>query len=409
MAEGRIGARPVLLVLASTYPRWQGDPEPGFVHELAKRCTGEFDVIALVPGAPGALAHETMDGVEVFRYRYAPRRLETLVNDGGIVTNLRRAPWKLLLVPGFVLAQAWHARRLVRTRQVRAIHAHWLLPQGLIAALLRGKSKGGVPYLVTSHGADLYALRAGWMERLKRLVVRRASWATVVSQAMRGELERIGADATKVTVRSMGVDLVSRFRPDDRRPDPNEILFVGRLVEKKGVSLLLGAMPAILAAVPLAKLVIAGFGPQEAGLRAQASHLGLDDRVRFLGPVTQAELPDLYRRAAVFAAPFVRAASGDEEGLGLVTAEAIGCGCPVVTSDLPATLDVMSHAAGFLRVKAGDVPALATAIVDVLTRTDLHRKGALDCREQLLRRLDWHAVSQDYLRMLEATADDAAR
>src|ERR1700735_2418201 len=100
-------ARSTLLVLASTYPRWRGDPEPGFVHELAKRLTDQFHVIAIVPAAPGAAAREILDDVEVIRYRYAPHRFETLVNDGGIVTNLRRHRWKVLLVPPFVLAQAW--------------------------------------------------------------------------------------------------------------------------------------------------------------------------------------------------------------------------------------------------------------------------------------------------------------
>ena len=78
--------RPVLLVLASTYPRWADDHEPGFVHELARRLTDRFRVLALVPHSPGSSTRETLDGVEVIRYRYAPGRLETLVNDGGIVT-----------------------------------------------------------------------------------------------------------------------------------------------------------------------------------------------------------------------------------------------------------------------------------------------------------------------------------
>src|SRR5690606_6282774 len=91
---------PTLLVLTSTYPRWAGDPEPGFVHELAKRLTDRFRVIVLGPHAPGAKTAEVLDGVEVIRYRYAPERMETLVNDGGIITNLRRSRWKYLLVPG---------------------------------------------------------------------------------------------------------------------------------------------------------------------------------------------------------------------------------------------------------------------------------------------------------------------
>ena len=84
MAEKR---KPGLLVLASTYPRWKDDHEPGFVHELCKRLAGSFDVVALVPDAPGADPDGLLDGVDVVRYRYAPRWLQTLVNDGGIVTT----------------------------------------------------------------------------------------------------------------------------------------------------------------------------------------------------------------------------------------------------------------------------------------------------------------------------------
>src|SRR5690606_35495391 len=91
------------LVLASTYPRWRGDPEPGFVHELARRLADEFDVSVVCPHALGAHVRESMDGVEVHRFRYAPTRFETLVNKGGITTNLRRSPWKYLLVLPFLI------------------------------------------------------------------------------------------------------------------------------------------------------------------------------------------------------------------------------------------------------------------------------------------------------------------
>jgi hypothetical protein len=97
--------RRTLLVLASTYPRWAGDPEPAFVHELCKRLRTAFDVVALVPDAPGADASGPFEGVEVIRYRYAPRSWQTLVNNGGIMTNLRRNRWKLLLVPPLLLAR----------------------------------------------------------------------------------------------------------------------------------------------------------------------------------------------------------------------------------------------------------------------------------------------------------------
>jgi len=71
---------------------------------------------------------------------------------------------------------------------------------------------------------------------------------------------------------------------------------------------------------------VVGFGPEEDERRAQAAALGIAHQVNFLGPLSQAELPPLYRRAAVFVALFVRAESGDQEGLGLVQVEALGYG-----------------------------------------------------------------------------------
>ncbi|MFC7300809.1 glycosyltransferase [Cognatiluteimonas weifangensis] len=386
-----------MLVLASTYPRWRDDPEPGFVHELSRRLSAEFDVTVLCPHAAGAAPRETMDGVRVLRYRYAPAGLETLVNDGGIVTNLKRHPWKWLLVPGFVLGLLWQAWRTRRRLRPGVVHAHWLLPQGLVAALL------GTPFLVTSHGADLFALQAAPLQALKRLVVRRATAVTVVSQAMRAELHRVGATDDKIRVQSMGVDLRQRFTPDPAQArSADEILFVGRLVEKKGLRHLIDALPAILAAHPQAFLSIAGFGPEERERRQQAARLGLQDRVRFLGAVPQPQLPALYRRAAVLAAPFVATGDGDREGLGLVLVEALGCGCPVVTTALPTAREIFGNAPAPDCVTPGSVAALAAGVGRILAAPEQARLRAMALRDRLLPRFDWDATAAAYARTLRA-------
>ncbi|MEN1960945.1 glycosyltransferase family 4 protein [Luteimonas sp. MJ246] len=394
--------KPRLLILTSTYPRWGGDPEPGFVHELAKRLTGRFQITVLCPHAPGANPAEVLEGVEVIRYSYASECLETLVNDGGIVTNLRRSKWKLLLIPGFVIVQAWRAWRLLRTRQIDIVHAHWLIPQGLIAAMLRYLPGRQVPFVVTSHGADLFALTGALLQRMKLLVIRNACAITVVSEVMRERVSKIDGGVNAVRVLPMGVDLRSRFvpAPQVQRSD-NELLFVGRLVEKKGLRHLLDAMPKVLRERPDARLVIVGFGPEEAALKQQARMLGVARHVEFLGAVPQANLPDLYRRAAVFVAPFVEAASGDQEGLGLVLVEAMGCGCPVIAGDVPAVRDILGGALHRI-VKARDANALATVILDTLAhqRRDLDEAQVL--RKFLLEKFDWQSVSDRYAALLES-------
>ena len=390
---------PTLLVLASTYPRWRNDPEPGFVHELCRRLVDRFQVIALVPDAPGADPDGMLDGVEVIRFRYAPRRWQTLVNNGGIVTNLRRSRWKWLLVPGFVLGQYLAARRLLRQRRIDVVHAHWLIPQGLIARRL--KSAAAIPYLVTSHGGDLFGLRGRLLEMLKRRVAAASSVMTVVSTAMRDEAARIGLRPPELAVLPMGVDLRERFVADiqvERTRD--ELLFVGRLVPKKGLPHLLDAMPAVLAARPGVFLNIAGFGPEESSLRTQARQLGIEQRVNFLGAMPQEALPAIYRRASMFVAPFIRDDSGNQEGLPVVLMEAIGCGCPAIVGEVAGVRDLLGDAADEVCVDPRDTQALASAILATLDNPADAQERARSIRLAAARRVDWQVIADGYAGLL---------
>jgi glycosyltransferase involved in cell wall biosynthesis len=393
--------KPGLLVLASTYPRWRDDPEPGFVHELCKRLGTRFEVTALVPDAPGADADGPLDGVDVVRYRYAPRRWQTLVNDGGIASNLRRARWKWLLLPGFVLGQYLAARRLLATGRYAAIHAHWLVPQGLVARAIAGR--GRIPYLVTSHGGDLFGLRGRAMTALKRRAAAGAAAMTVVSSAMRGEAARIGLQPPRIEVLPMGVDFATRFvaEPGIAR-ERDRLLFVGRLVPKKGLRHLLDAMPAVLARRPQTVLDIIGFGPEQPALRAQAARLGIAGQVRFLGALPQHELPAHFRRASVFVAPFVRDPSGDQEGLPVALMEAIGCGCPVVVGDVAGVDDLLGPMKAEVCVDPRNAAKLASVIIAALDDPEALAKHAAAIRAIAADRVDWSRITRAYGDLLDS-------
>jgi glycosyltransferase involved in cell wall biosynthesis len=396
--------KPGLLVLASTYPRWRDDPEPGFVHELCKRLADRFEVTALVPDAPGADADGPLDGVDVVRYRYAPRRLQTLVNDGGIANNLRRARWKWLLLPGFVLGQYLAARRLLATGRFAAIHAHWLVPQGLVARAIARRSS--IPYVVTSHGGDLFGLRGRAMTALKRKVAAQASAMTVVSSAMRGEAARIGLQPPRIEVLPMGVDFTTRFVADPGiARERDRLLFVGRLVPKKGLRHLLDAMPAVLARRPHTVLDIIGFGPEAPALREQAARLGIASQVRFLGALPQHELPAHFRRASVFVAPFVRDPSGDQEGLPVALMEAIGCGCPVIAGSVPGLQDLLGAHLSEVCVAPEDGERLAAMILDALENPQAAAARAALIRETAAAQVDWERIAAGYAAVIQASID----
>ena len=394
--------KPRLLVLTSMFPRWQDDTEPGFVFELCRRLAARFDVRVLAPHAPGAASNEQMDGVEVVRYRYAPQRWETLAYGGGIVPKLRKQPWKWLLVPLLLLAQFRAIRRELRRWRPAVLHAHWIVPQGILAALSVGRGKRPV-LAITSHGTDLFAFNSAPMRRIKRHALNKAAAVTVVSEALREAAAGLGVGTDRMHVAPMGVDLHSRFTPDARiKRSTSELLFVGRLAPSKGLNVLLDAIPLIQASRHDVSLTIAGFGPEEAALRAHATRLGIDKSVAFIGALPQSALPDLYRRAAVFAAPYVRTASGEQEGFGLTIVEAIGCGCPVVATAMPGLRDIIDAPAGCM-AEPGSVNALATAVMRALDDPVDARRRAEEQRREILAKFDWIVVAERYAELIGHT------
>lgn len=393
--------KPGLLVLASTYPRWTDDHEPGFIHELSRRLSDKFEVTVVTPHSAGAKSREAMDGVDVVRYRYAPSAIETLVYGGGMSANLRRAPWKALLLPSFFIGQCLAARRVLRERPVSVVHAHWLVPQGLVARWIA--MRAGIPYVVTSHGGDLFGLRGQLFTRLKRIVARSSSAMTVVSTAMREEAARIGLAPPSIEVLPMGVDLLDRFvsvSSDTRELD--RLLFVGRLVPKKGLCHLLDAMPLVLAQRSGVILNIAGFGPDLPALQEHVARLDIEGSVRFLGAMPQRELPALYRQASLFVAPFVRDESGDQEGLPVALMEAIGCGCPVVVGNVAGVQDLLGETCTEVCVDPKDSGALAAAILRALQDPASAARQAAAIKQVAAVHVDWSRIATAYARLIAA-------
>lgn len=398
-------ARRRVLVLTSTFPRWEGDHEPPFIYELCRRLASRFDVLVLAPHFPGAVRQENITGVKVVRFRYFIPRWQGLAYEGGILSKLRQNKWLYLQVPFFFFFQLLALIRIMGTNRFDVIHAHWLVPQGLVAVLARFFFSAQPRLLCTSHGGDLYGLRGVWVNRMKQAVLERTDALTVVSRAMADMAEKLGAKRESLHVVSMGVDAQGLFTPDGygERND-RELLFVGRLVEKKGLVYLLEAMPLILARHPLVKLSVVGGGPEEARLRSLANELRILDRVAFLGPFPNTELPSLYRRAAIFVAPSIVAESGDQEGLGLVVAEALACECPVVASDLPAIRDVVIDGVTGLMARERDSVDLAAKVIALLDKPDLRRRLAQQGRQHVLARFDWESVANRYARLIETLA-----
>jgi glycosyltransferase involved in cell wall biosynthesis len=400
MAQNAV--RKKILVLTSTFPRWKDDVEPPFVYELYRRLNAYFSVHVLMPHAPGAALEEQLDGIDVTRYRYFFSPWQSLAYHGGILANLKQHPWRYGLIPFFLLGQLIALIRLQRHSHFDCIHAHWLIPQGLIAMTARLFAKSYPPVIVTSHGGDLYGLKGSVFNRLKRYVAQRSAAVTVVSQAMKKILHKLIPVEGRILVIPMGVDLQHRFTPPAKRRPNGEILFVGRLVEKKGLRYLVEALPSILNKHPQAILRIVGDGQEKERIKERISELNLNQRVEFKGAVANEALPEIYHSSDVVVFPSVVAGDGDREGFGLVLVEALGCECATVVTDLSAMQDIIRDGQSALVVPQKDSVQLAEKICRLLEDDTFRQNLGKQGRAYVLKRFDWQIITSQYKELIRS-------
>lgn len=390
-----------VLVMASTFPRHAGDTTPPFVLRLCQAMQrAGWESLVLAPHAAGLATEEVLEGVACRRFRYAPAALEKLAYGGGMLANVRAMPWLWLVLPFYLLGLFLAAARLLRRERIAVLHAHWIVPQGFVAILLKKLLFRRLRVVLTAHGGDLHANMGGLGRALLRWTMREADALAVVSEDMRQLAIRLGMPAERVVVASMGVDTAA-FAPPPADAAREGLLFVGRLAEKKGATHLLDAFARLRPRHPALVLDIVGDGPLRPALEAQSRALGIDGAVRFRGARPPAEVPGFFRRAALFVMPSVVAASGDQEGLGLVAAEALASGCPVVAHDLPAVRDLVLDGRTGLMVPPGDDAALAAAIERLLAQPAAAAALAAEGRRYILDNYSWEAVAGRYRRLYE--------
>lgn len=375
MDDVSMNHRPRLLVLSSTFPRGPDDGTPPFVRDLAIIEARDFETMVVVPRTPGAPRHESADGLTIERFRFFLRRWEDIA-DGNALENVRARRSRLLQVPFYFGSQILATRRAIKRFQPDVVHLHWIIPQGVLAL----PTSRRIPWLVTSPGADVYALNGRGWTWLKHRVVRRAVAVTTMNRDMRERLLRLGAAPEKVTVLPMGAD-VDRVRRglQGQEPVPGRLLFAGRLVEKKGLGTLLDGLAQVPRELPWT-LDVVGDGPLAHSLKKQAA--GFGDRVVFHGQVAPQELSARYAECEIVVVPSVPASTGDQDGLPVVLLEALVAGRAIVASKLPGLDEAIVDGEHGLLVEPGDPDALARTITALLESPALRTQLARAARSR---------------------------
>ena len=322
-----------VVVLTTSYPRGPDDVAGAFVRDAVEqlRQTG-LDVEVVSPAS--------------FRHF-------GLAYGHGIVGNLTRSPWRVVLLPAFLASYSRAARRAAHDADL--VHAHWL-PSALPAL---GTRK---PFVLQLWGTDVeLAARARWAARK---LVRRARAVLCPSEALAAAARELGAGDVRVV--PSGVAIPAQVGDPE---DPPHVLFVGRLSEEKGI------LDFVAATEDMPRVVV-GDGP----LRPR-----VPDAVGFVPP---SQVGAYYERAAIVVCPSHR------EGYGVAAREAMAHGRPVVASAVGGLLDAVEDGVSGLLVPARDPRALRAAIETLLEDADLRRRIGGAAREAARERFSW-AVATD--------------
>ena len=381
-----------VLVLTSTYPRWKDDTEPGFVHELNKRLAETEEITTIAPGYPGAAKEEVMDGVKVIRYNYFFNKLQKLCYDGGILPNIKAKKWKILLVPFLLTFMAIAIVKAQRKYQFDLVHCHWIIPQGVIFALTAKLFRIKTPAIVTSHGGDLFSLKNKLLQTIKIKSLVRFNRLLVVSKAMKNKAIELGVESQKILVQPMGVDLTNTFTPPPAGTIRQGIIFVGRLVEKKGIKYLLQAISIVAQTQHHVKLTIIGGGPQMESLKNLTQQLQIEKIVVFTGPLDNKEIPAYLQTAKISVIPSIVTTSGDQEGLGLTVVESLGCGCQVIASEIPAIRSEFNNIPHLYFCPSKNPEELAKRIMELLKADQISSNESFN----YIQHFDWSKTKNSY-------------
>lgn len=389
-----------ILIVTSGFPLWKTEGLNVFMLEFAQAIAKNYEVFVLAPFSKKAKRVETIGNITVYRHNQFPFINAELAYGSGIVGNIKKNPLLLFAVPFYFILQVWAIRKIVKKHTIEIVNAHWIIPQGVTSVIYKKLFNRKIKIMSTVHGSDFNALNNFIGNAMKNFVLKNSNAITAVSQELCNGISAKGYK--NVHICPMGID-TTRFSPENKNAelrkrlgaDNGFLLYVGGLIEGKGVRYLVSAMPEIVVEFPEIKLVMIGEGYLENELKILSETLGVEKNVLFAGIIPNADLPPYFATADIFILPSF------SEGYSLVIREALACGTPVIATDLDVFKKDIPLYKNILTFSPRNSDDIADKIIAVLNinREEKEKKSNF-ARQYAIDFADWKVTTGKYLFIL---------
>jgi glycosyltransferase involved in cell wall biosynthesis len=380
-----------VLHVVTAFPRSPDDVIVPWLVELLKRLQAAGHEMEVFTSSYRGMGDQVVSGLRVHRFRYFFKSRENLTHEEAAPDRMKRSLlYRFLPIP-FVLAGLAAIWRLCRRERYDIIHVHWPLPLALFGwAAQRARAAG----LVTT----FYGVELRWVKTAMPFLKGLLAWA-----ARRSDRVVAISSYTAHEVRELADVPIEVIPYTSTLPEPRggtaakpadhafTVLFVGRLVERKGVRYLVDAI-SLLPPELHARLVIVGEGPERAPIEAQVRAKGLSSQVEVRGQIPTRALESAYAAADVLVLPSTTDSRGDTEGLGVVLLEAMSHKLPVVASAIGGIVDIVADGETGLLVPESDSAALAAALQRLAREPALAARLGEAGYRRLRERFSWEAI-----------------
>lgn len=330
------------------------------------------------------------------RYKGLPHRE---VIDGATVIRIpaiRRykdycSTWELVIFGVSALVATFS---YTRRHRVDFIQAYFAVPAGWVAWII--SYLRGIPYAVYFGGSDIPGANPSRYKKiypiltpLLRMIWRRAQFRTVCSEEL-ARLGKVSDPTSEFIVIPNGVE-TNRFKPLERPANPQvKILFIGRLIPRKGFQRVVSALPKVreLAKKPF-EIEVVGTGAFQAELNVLAEELGVSDLIRYIGTVPYDALEKSYQYADIFVLTSL------SEGMPSVILEAMGCGLPIIASDVGGNNEIVKEGENGFLIDGDDTNLVAQRLASLINDETLRTRLGHASRAHALK-YDWSNIMRQY-------------